>query len=252
MKLSIITVNLNNSTGLLRTIKSVLCQSFHDFEFIIIDGGSSDGSVEKIIEHADKINYWISEPDSGIYDAMNKGIIESKGDYILFLNSGDTLCSPDSLKESLLLSESHDLVFCHYNDQEYSKKNFTFFDFWNQSPFSHQAIFFKSNLFDRFGYYDIDYKIVADWSFILNALVNNSSYRFSKQQLVLTEPGGISNSFKGIEIGKQERLLINQKAYNFFLRDYTELQYFKQSKAHRIVTFLLRILGKGPNLNSLI
>ncbi len=89
MKLSIITVNLNNKDGLQKTIDSVISQTFKDFEWIVIDGGSTDGSKELIEKYSDYISYWVSEPDKGIYNAMNKGIKVAKGDYLEFLNSGD-------------------------------------------------------------------------------------------------------------------------------------------------------------------
>ena len=89
MKLSIITVNLNNLEGLKKTYESVVCQTFTDYEWLVIDGGSTDGSREFIEEHQDKFAYWCSEPDKGIYNAMNKGIVRAKGEYLNFMNSGD-------------------------------------------------------------------------------------------------------------------------------------------------------------------
>ena len=89
MKLSIITINRNNAAGLRRTIESVVSQTYTEFEYIIIDGASTDESVDVIKEYADKITFWVSEPDNGIYNAMNKGILKAKGEYLLFLNSGD-------------------------------------------------------------------------------------------------------------------------------------------------------------------
>ena len=85
MKLSIITVNFNDAEGLERTIKSVISQSFKDYEFIIIDGGSTDGSVDVIKKYEKNIDYWVSEPDGGIYQGMNKGLRQSKGDYLNFI-----------------------------------------------------------------------------------------------------------------------------------------------------------------------
>ncbi len=102
-KLSIITINLNNSAGLDKTMKSVLVQSFRDFEYIVIDGGSNDGSVE-ILKSFEKLYsnkteiIWLSETDKGIYNAMNKGIDLAHGEYLLFLNSGDSLVNPDILQ----------------------------------------------------------------------------------------------------------------------------------------------------------
>ncbi len=87
LKLSIITINLNNLAGLQKTMQSVFEQTFTDYEYIVIDGGSTDGSKEYIEQHSDKLAYWVSEKDKGIYNAMNKGIIKAGGDYLLFLNS---------------------------------------------------------------------------------------------------------------------------------------------------------------------
>ena len=88
IKISIITVNFNNTEGLQRTVKSVVNQRFSGYDFVIIDGASTDGSVEIINENSSKINYWVSEPDNGIYNAMNKGLKIAQGEYLLFLNSG--------------------------------------------------------------------------------------------------------------------------------------------------------------------
>lgn len=92
--LSIITVNLNNNLGLQKTLRSIQSQSYTDYEHIIIDANSTDGSLETIIKYTTEtshLSYWISEPDKGIYDGMNKGIAHAKGEYIFFLNSGDFL-----------------------------------------------------------------------------------------------------------------------------------------------------------------
>ena len=98
MKLSIITVNFNDAEGLERTIKSVVSQTFCDYEFIIIDGGSTDGSIEVINKYESYIDYWASEPDGGIYPGMNKGLRQAKGEYLNFMNGGDCYHSPDVLQ----------------------------------------------------------------------------------------------------------------------------------------------------------
>ena len=89
MRFSVITINYNNREGLNKTIKSVLCQSINDYEYIIIDGGSTDGSVDIINNNANFITYWVSEKDNGIYHAMNKGVAHAHGEYCIFMNSGD-------------------------------------------------------------------------------------------------------------------------------------------------------------------
>ena len=110
MYYSIITINYNNKEGLEQTIKSVLSQTFRNYQFIIIDGGSSDGSVDVIKKYANNINYWISEPDKGRYNAMNKGIKQAIGDYLNFMNSGDTFHSPTVLEDIAKMNLSEDII----------------------------------------------------------------------------------------------------------------------------------------------
>ena len=111
MKLSIITVNLNNKDGLQKTIDSVISQTYKDFEWIIIDGGSTDGSKELIENYSDYVSYWVSEPDKGIYNAMNKGIKQSHGEYLQFLNSGDIFIEDNTLKQVVSQLVNEDIVF---------------------------------------------------------------------------------------------------------------------------------------------
>src|SRR5574344_2490955 len=99
MKLSIITINYNNAEGLEKTIKSVINQTFTDYEYIIIDGGSTDGSTDIIKKYRENIDYWVSESDKGIYKAMNKGITYTHGEYLNFMNSGDCFHSSTVLNE---------------------------------------------------------------------------------------------------------------------------------------------------------
>ena len=108
MKLSIITINYNNKNGLQKTIDSVISQTFKDFEWIIIDGGSTDGSKELIEKYSQHITYWVSEPDKGIYNAMNKGIKVAKGEYLFFLNSGDYLVQPNTINQIFTQSPNTD------------------------------------------------------------------------------------------------------------------------------------------------
>lgn len=99
MKFSIITINYNNCEGLEKTIQSVIEQSYKGYEYIVIDGGSTDGSIDIIKKYEPSITFWVSEKDSGIYNAMNKGIRHSTGEYLNFMNSGDTFYEPEVLKK---------------------------------------------------------------------------------------------------------------------------------------------------------
>ena len=113
--ISIITVNLNNLEGLKRTMTSVFEQTWQEYEYIIIDGGSTDGSKEYIESFSDKISVWVSEPDAGIYNGMNKGIKVANGEYLLFLNSGDHLFDNRVLDTNRKFLTLYDLVYFNLN-----------------------------------------------------------------------------------------------------------------------------------------
>jgi glycosyltransferase involved in cell wall biosynthesis len=174
--ISVITINFNDRVGLERTFESVFNQTFQDFEYIVIDGGSNDGSKELIEENTGKISYWISEPDKGIYNAMNKGISAAKGDYLLFLNSGDILYKNDVLKscETYLCNEdiiSGNLSFVE-NERNWLGKTpetLSFYRFFTDTLY-HPCSFIKKTAFDTFGWYDEEYKICSDWKWFLLAI----------------------------------------------------------------------------------
>lgn len=215
MKVSIITINLNNLDGLQKTIDSVICQTSKDFEWIIIDGGSTDGSVELIEKYAKHITYWVSEPDTGIYNAMNKGIKVSKGEYLMFLNSGDYLANNTILADVLKNITGEDIVYGFLKMSKddrivncLSKEDITLLDLWH-NIIPHQSSFFKSSLFDRFGFYDETLHIVADWVFYSNAIIcGNCSVKFLPIVISIYEGGGISSNFK--ECNKETLEVINR------------------------------------------
>ena len=178
-KLSIITINRNNAAGLRKTIESVLSQTFTDFEYIIIDGASTDESVEVIKEYADKITFWVSEPDKGIYNAMNKGILKANGEYCLFLNSGDYLVESDVFKKIFDNVQSDEDII-------YGDLKRTFPDgekdivkmpdcitpsFLYNASLAHPSTFIKRYLFDKYGLYNELYEIVADHAFFVKVFL---------------------------------------------------------------------------------
>jgi len=185
MKLSIITINLNNVAGLRKTIESVVSQSFTDFEFLVIDGSSTDGSVEVIKEFSGKITFWSSEPDNGIYQAMNKGIREAKGDYCLFLNAGDFLVNDKVLNSVFHQDLTEDIVVGDCNVSKngevvfntLSPEEITFGAFYGRT-IPHQSAFIKLDLFERYGFYSEQYRIHSDLEFFIRTLIVNScSYK---------------------------------------------------------------------------
>lgn len=192
-KLSIITINYNNRDGLRKTIESVVNQTWQDFEYIVIDGGSTDGSVEVIKEYADRIDYWVSEPDKGIYNALNKGVAVAQGEYCNFMNSGDCFYASDTLERVFEINPTADIV-CGNTYSSYLKvppQEITFEFIFNES-ICHQCAFIRTTLMKKYGY-DEKYKIVADRKFFVQALLlDNCSYQALDVDVVKYDITGFS------------------------------------------------------------
>ena len=175
MKISIITINWNNYDGLKKTIDSVASQSVSPFEFIVIDGASSDGSADLIKENSDKISYSVSEPDKGIYNAMNKGVAAAHGDYCLFLNSGDTLCCSEVLAQVQNSGVKTDIICGNAMILENPPRRKVApteitLRFLYGTALCHQAVFIKTELLRKHPY-DESLRIVADRKFFLQCLI---------------------------------------------------------------------------------
>ena len=173
--ISVITIVYNDVKHIEQTINSVLEQEYDNFEYIIIDGGSDDGSSQIIKRHEEKLFFWASEPDDGIADAFNKGLEKSNGDWIIFINSGDTFFSTTVLSEMLLcLDKKYDLVYGKVvlvddcgGIIKSSGRDFNQRQFLRYMTIPHQACFHKASLFKELGQYDISFKIAMDYEFLL-------------------------------------------------------------------------------------
>ena len=196
MKLSIITVNYNNSLGLERTIKSVISQSFNDYEFIIIDGGSVDNSVDVIHKYEQYIDYWVSEHDGGIYQGMNKGLFHAKGDYVNFMNSGDCFHASDVLDKIFSIDTVADIITGAHAGSPHPNvgpKGVTMYSLFTGAV-DHQASFIRREVAVRHPY-DEKYKIVSDWKFFIQALVlDNCTFYYTDIVVVDVDMTGISNT----------------------------------------------------------
>ena len=203
MKVSIITVSYNSASTLYDSIKSVLSQTYSDIEYILIDGGSTDGSRELIEQNSKHITHWCSEKDGGIYNAMNKGIRKASGDYCLFLNSGDCLAEANVVDEVFKLGLDKDIVFGYLLDSLAKKSlmdlktdNLSIIDLLQKS-LPHPASFIKRELFAKIGMYDETYKIVSDWKFFLQAIViENVSLKYIPLAISIFDTSGISSQNK--------------------------------------------------------
>lgn len=228
MLISIITVNYNDVTGLIKTLESVQYQDFNDYEHLIIDGGSTDGSREFIESKKEYLSYWVSEPDAGIYDAMNKGIARASGDYVLFINSGDTLFNAGVLSQvckSLQMGTA--IVYGNLRIVNEEGNSFTNtypgcvdFSFFKRTSLGHGATFIKRSLFETYGNYRTDLKIVSDWAFFIKVLCEAKASQ-AKVDLVISTfyEGGISTTSDNNTLHKAERKRVLIE--NFDLYDQT-------------------------------
>lgn len=225
MRYSIITINYNNGEGLRSTIESVIRQSCNDYEFIIIDGGSSDDSTNVIKEHAKHITYWVSEKDNGVYHAMNKGVAAAKGDYCIFMNSGDCFHSPVILND---VAEYTEDIICGRvikgNSQESSghhKSTISLVDLMRGS-LPHQAMFIKRELLVNHPY-DERYKILSDWKFCIETLIfDNNSFRNINTIVADYDTSGISTNSNGL-LPKERELILRELFPERILVDYQRL-----------------------------
>lgn len=256
-KISIITVNYNEKEGLEKTIKSVINQSWKDFEFIIIDGGSTDGSKDVIKKYQDKISFWVSEPDAGIYNAMNKGIRASKGEFVIFMNGGDCF-SNDSVLEEItpMLNDEFDVYYGdNYNSRhdqhkkiiKYPEKlDFTFFYY---RTISHQSTFIRKKLFDEHFYYNENFKVSSDWEFfVYTHCYKNVPYKYLNKVVSVFDCNGISYDPKFAKIIQEERNQTYQKYFSAFISQYENkidfnskrFQHFLHIKQHKITWLILK------------
>ena len=221
MKLSIITVNRNNAAGLRDTMQSVVSQTTKDFEYIVVDGASSDGSVEVLKELAPLFREgmkWISEPDSGIFSAMNKGIKMAEGTYCLFLNSGDSLYDENVVQKFIGFECEEDIVAGKENVPQKGivsvppQPEELTYDYFVDDVLPHQSTFLKRELLLRHGGYSECYRIVSDWEFWMKALVQyNATYKIFPEIVANYNVDGISNQQKYKDIKQAEEEAVLQK-----------------------------------------
>lgn len=260
-KISIITVNRNNAAGLERTIRSVIDQSYDSFEFIVIDGCSTDSSIDVIKKYEQKVTYWLSEEDSGIFNAMNKGIRKAKGKYCYFLNSGDSFANSDTLSK-IFGNKKYDAPFINGNQindfGSHSQKvpclnrQLTLYDFY-WGTIKHQATFIRRDLFDTYGLYDENLKIISDWKFFLQTIgLHNEQPVFVNIDIVIFEWNGMSTNPQFVEKHQRERqFVLDELIPKSVQSDYERLheishyQYIIDTmKKSKFMDFIVRGLAK--------
>ena len=229
MKLSIITINYNNAEGLERTLNSVLTQTYGEIEHIIVDGASTDDSVKVIKEYIRRVEsgesrvksvIWSSEPDKGIYNAINKGILKATGDYIQILNSGDLLAADNVIEQmmaSLLEHNYPELLYGNAVDVDNGVREgshgpgieYSLRQLYN-GTYPHDSTFFKRELFseERYGFYDENLKIVSDWKWYLQAIgLGNVKPVYVNVDVTLFDVTGISSKNKALDKKERQQVL---------------------------------------------
>ena len=252
--LSIITINYNNVNGLKKTLESVINQTSNEYEFIVIDGGSTDGSKELLKVFAQHFTYCISEEDNGIYHAMNKGIKQAHGDYCFFLNSGDYFVNEAVIERISGCNFKEDVIFGNllvfYNDvfigRSAGKEKLTFLDVY-VSLIKHQSTLIRRKLFDKYGCYNEALKIVADWEFFIKTVgLGGVTYRYLNIDIACFDNNGISNNSEQLTVNERKSV-IEACIPEMMQADYA---YLYKNANYEIVTnysitrFLLRILVK--------
>lgn len=233
IKLTIITVNYNNDNGLEETIKSVLSQTYKDFEYGVVDGGSQDNSLEIIQRYVPSINFWMSEKDNGIYHAMNKGIRKSKGEFLYFLNSGDRLYDESVLEKVVQnLTTENDLVYGDavlknvktHKEWKQTHPETLDFSYLYRTTICHQACFFRKSLFNELFYYNENYKIYSDWEFLICAIYKKEiRYKKIDMNICYFNTDGTSSDPEARLAAKDERRQILEHHFPLFHDDYARL-----------------------------
>lgn len=213
--IDIVTINLNNKKGLERTIKSVLTQTFaNEINYVIIDGASTDGSVDVIKKYKDYIDYWVSEPDNGIFSAFNKALSHLKGDYVLFLNSGDFLASETIIERSMEYLGKHDIVygniiafedtgyFIQKREIKYCKEKLDE-SFFRRTAMPHQGTFIRCS-YHKNHPYDDTLKIAGDWKFFREAIMKDKC-TYSTIPFAISYYGLDGISSKNYKLFQQEK-----------------------------------------------
>lgn len=242
-KISIITICYNDIKGLEKTIKSIIHQTQTQYEFIVIDGGSTDGSKELIERNSEKIDYWVSEPDAGVYNAMNKGIKAATGDFVIFMNSGDTFYENTVLeKVTPLLVDDFDIYYGdNYKVKPNSKRKKTYpeklsFSFFYNSCINHQSTFIRRQLFFDYFLYNEKFKIVADWEFFIYTIcIENRPSKYLKMTICNYDFTGISSNAENRSIADLEKKIVFDKYFPHFTEDYKFVSSIKSKRMQQIL-----------------
>ncbi len=235
-KLSIITINYENLEGLRKTVQSIFEQTFTDYEYIIIDGGSTDGSKEYIENYKDKLAYRVSEKDNGIYNAQNKGIAQAKGDYLIFMNSGDVFINKDIIRDVSVHFDGTDIIYgdtvIKEKEKEWIKKypaRITFSHFFADT-LPHQASFISTKILSKLSNrFDESLEIIADWKFFVDAIFKyNASVKYLDLAVTVYDFTGLTSKPESWPLMEAEKKKVLENEYPHIYNEVKELLAFKK------------------------
>jgi len=242
-ELSIITINYNNLIGLQKTMQSVFAQNFLGYEYIIIDGDSTDGSKEYINQSAHKLSYSVSERDNGVYDAMNKGIAKATGTFLMFLNSGDFFVDQNVLMSlnKQIKKRNADIYYgnIEITDQGGSISNLQYpstltLAYLNRATINHQASVIKSSLFQEMGLYDTSFSLAADYAFFLKSFFYGKHFEHINEEVINYQLDGASSLHKE-EYKRQMNEAWNRIIPTYMNKLYKENQSYETLMDQRIL-----------------
>ena len=254
MKLSIVTINLNNVEGLKRTIDSIVSQTYSNYEWIIIDGGSIDGSTDLIEQNKQHLSYWCSEPDKGIYNALNKGIAYANGEYISFMNSGDVYASENILQEVFLQDHKGGILYgdwiIEYKTKEV-RMSFSvdkLFTELTRRNICQQAMFYRTHLLKQKGF-DETIAILADHARNVELALSGVQYEYLPFVVCRYDMNGISSRDDTILTRKEDWERINMLYPQWLLPLLSELDAYRN---RRCIQYTLEVVDGKSRLFSYI
>ena len=210
MKISVVTVCYNAEDLIEDTIRSVVNQTYPDIEYIVIDGASTDGTIDIIRRYSDKISYWISEKDKGIYDAMNKGIAAARGSYVIFMNAGDKFSNSNVIANVTPKLGEHTIVSgrwkrCYADGKEKSASPQAIESLKVEMPICHQATFVKLS-YHKTNPFDVSFRLSADYDFFYKAWRKNETFYYINDLIVdFLEDQGASTDNIAISVKEREK-----------------------------------------------
>ncbi|WP_281637372.1 glycosyltransferase family 2 protein [Flavobacterium marginilacus] len=242
LKLSVITVVYNNLTDIEDTILNVLelKENNESIEYIIIDGGSTDGTCDIIEKYCDKISCFISESDKGIYDAMNKGVDLAQGEWLIFMNSGDLFYNNDFFRKTFLGNKNiSDYDIIYGNTLAKNEGEILFIPYKIIKPYffflntiCHQSVFFSRRVFNRVGYYNLDYKIISDRDLLYR--ISNSKGKFFHIEDIISIWDEEGFSKENFSLFLEEDRIFTRKNFNFFERSFLRFERKLKSGLNKI------------------